>query len=90
MKDIELVVKMPQFIYEQILKRHISKKTIAHIFSNGTTRQMTGRWIAMSRTLPLSDAVKYCVRCSNCGTHWDYATSYCPHCGAKMTENEGS
>ena len=36
MADIELVIKIPQFIYEQILKRHVGKITIAHIFKNGT------------------------------------------------------
>lgn len=50
--------------------------------------EKTGKWIDDSRTLPLSDAVKHCVRCSNCGTHWDYATRYCPYCGIKMEENE--
>lgn len=36
MADIELVIKIPQFIYEQILKRHVGKITIVHIFKNGT------------------------------------------------------
>ncbi len=35
MADIELVIKIPQFIYEQIMKRHVGKMTIAHIFKNG-------------------------------------------------------
>ena len=33
---MQIVIDIPHFIYEQILKGHISKKTIAKIFSNGT------------------------------------------------------
>lgn len=36
MADIELVIKIPQFIYKQILKGHVGKMTIAHIFKNAT------------------------------------------------------
>ncbi len=36
MADVELVIKIPKFIYDQILKSHVSKKTITKIFSNAT------------------------------------------------------
>ena len=33
---MQIVIDIPHFIYEQILKGHVSKKTIARIFRNGT------------------------------------------------------
>ena len=33
---MKLVIDIPNFIYQQILKKHISKGTIAKIFENGT------------------------------------------------------
>ena len=33
---MKLVIEMPNFIYKQILKKHVSKATIAQIFKNGT------------------------------------------------------
>ena len=27
---------------------------------------------------------KICFRCTECKTHWDVNTNYCPNCGAKM------
>ena len=36
MADIELVIRIPQFIYKQILKGHVGKMTIAHIFKKAT------------------------------------------------------
>ena len=27
---------------------------------------------------------KNCYRCTECKTHWDGNTNYCPNCGAKM------
>lgn len=47
-----------------------------------------GRWIFEQLPLPLSDSSKECVRCSVCGTHWDYESNYCPNCGAKMDEED--
>lgn len=33
---MKIVIDIPDFIYKQILKKHVSKETIARIFSNGT------------------------------------------------------
>ena len=46
----------------------------------------TGHWINEILPLPLSDGSKECVRCSNCGLHYDDVSYYCPNCGAKMEE----
>ena len=27
---------------------------------------------------------KICFRCTECKTHWDAKSNYCPNCGAKM------
>ena len=27
---------------------------------------------------------KICFRCTECKTHWDANTNFCPNCGAKM------
>ena len=45
-----------------------------------------GHWIDEEIPLPLSDGSKKCVRCSECGTHWEYKFNYCPNCGVKMDE----
>ena len=41
----------------------------------------SGYWIKETISLPLSDSVKECVRCSNCQLHFDYPTNFCPNCG---------
>lgn len=32
---MQIVINVPDFIYKHILKRHVSKRTIAKIFENG-------------------------------------------------------
>ena len=32
---MQIVINVPDFIYKQIIKRHVSKRTIAKIFENG-------------------------------------------------------
>lgn len=43
-----------------------------------------GQWVQIFIPLPLSDGGKDCYCCSECRTHWDYTSNYCPNCGAKM------
>ena len=43
-----------------------------------------GHWIKEEIPMPLSDGSKKCVRCSECGTHWEHGFKYCPNCGSKM------
>lgn len=47
-----------------------------------------GEWI-MDCLAPQMDEYRigewaYAPKCSECGTHWDAKTNYCPNCGAKM------
>lgn len=49
-----------------------------------TIETKKGKWIPKTLPLTLSDGHKDCVQCSNCKTHWDVETNYCPYCGAKM------
>ena len=44
-----------------------------------------GHWISRFYAPPLSD-VDFIVKkqCSECLTHWDRETNYCPYCGSKM------
>lgn len=49
-----------------------------------TIEPKQGKWLQKILPLTLSDGHKDCVQCSNCRTHWDVATNYCPNCGAKM------
>ena len=51
-----------------------------------------GEWI-MDCLAPQMDEYRigewaYAPKCSECGTHWDAKTNYCPNCGAKMTKGE--
>ena len=51
------------------------------------SERKTGKWIKREFPMPLSDSSKIGYLCTECLTHWDVPTNYCPHCGAKM-ENE--
>lgn len=47
-----------------------------------------GEWI-MDCLAPQMDEYRigewaYAPKCSECGTHWDAKTNYCPNCGSKM------
>lgn len=52
------------------------------VIANGIPKQ--GQWVQIYIPLPLSDGGKDCYCCSECLTHWDYPSNYCPNCGAKM------
>lgn len=57
-------------------------KTAEQVIANGIPKQ--GQWVQIYIPLPLSDGGKDCYCCSECRTHWDYTSNYCPNCGAKM------
>ena len=45
-----------------------------------------GHWIKREFLMPLSDSSKIGYECTECLTHWDVPTSYCPYCGARMVD----
>ena len=50
-----------------------------------------GRWIPQDhnkRNGYVTTTVYYYPKCSECGHSGNYGMNYCPHCGAKMTEDE--
>lgn len=51
-----------------------------------------GKWLHDLLVVPLSNTVKESIRCSECSTHWDIDCDfkYCPNCGAKMDEGDGT
>lgn len=55
-----------------------------------TAEPKKGKWIPKTLyPLSFSDGeCKDCVQCSNCKTHWDFETNYCPNCGARMEGRE--
>ena len=80
---MQKVIDIPDFLYNQILKRHVSKRTIAKIFEKGVELPK-GTWDRQT-----NDYVDYYC-CSNCGMAvgiYD-VKNYCPNCGAKMDVEE--
>ena len=64
-----------------------SFQTAEQVIANGTPlpkAQKQGQWVQIYIPLPLSDGGKDCYCCSECRTHWDHTSNYCPNCGAKM------
>jgi hypothetical protein len=47
-----------------------------------------GHWIKETMPIPLSDAGKECVRCSECNLHYDVESVYCPNCGSLMMKED--
>lgn len=90
---MEIVIKISEERFSDI--QRISEvqlecnhfKTAEQIIAKGTplpTAQKQGQWVQIYIPLPLSDSGKDCYCCSECRTHWDYTSNYCPNCGAKM------
>lgn len=61
---MQMVIDIPDIIYKQILKKHVSKETIARIFSNGTPIDL--------------DGLKSDMKALNCG--YPYGLDYLLEC----------
>ena len=56
------------------------------LIEDGWIKQQEAKWLV--RTFTSFDIEKVGFSCSNCNTTWDVPTNYCPHCGAKMIEED--
>lgn len=52
----QIVIDIPDFLYEQILKKHVGKATIARVFKNGTPLPKGhGRLVDASNLMTVTD-----------------------------------
>lgn len=65
---------------------YVDKYAIMAIRKNKAEPVRHGHWKVRYFSLPLSDGSDHGFQCSECLTHWDCASNYCPYCGAKMYE----
>ena len=69
-------------------KPPFSRKTIKHMIDMARTVDaapvMHGRWI--DETFEPWGLVHHPYKCNLCGDHAEFASPYCPNCGARMDE----
>lgn len=85
--DFTLSIYNIEYIFAEVISRFKEKEIKTKALEQ---EPKTGHWIKVIKPLPLSDSCKECVRCSRCGTHWEYSFKFCPNCGADMNEIQDS
>ena len=85
---MEIVIKISENVYKALAHTEFDANLVVNemrkSIANGTPLPKQGHWEQIYIPLPLSDSGKDCYCCSECLTHWDYPSNYCPNCGAKM------
>lgn len=72
---------------DQLIKVSDAVDIIRHLPSVTPQEPKTGHWIDCDNS---DDYSADGYDCSVCGVNAEYATSYCPNCGAKMVESQES
>ena len=79
-KDLELLAK-----HEDSFRQSVILGVVHTVKAQSTVdavEMVHGRW--EQRKIIDWFGTKICFRCTECKTHWDANTNYCPNCGAKM------
>lgn len=89
-KLIELITNSPYGArkFADCFFKETIEKIADHLIANGVTVQKQGKWFKLVESKHCTHTDEYCdeiyYNCLECDFASDWASPYCPSCGAKM------
>ena len=90
MADIELVIKIPEEMYDWLYNGFLDEddaERLWQVVKNVTPLTKGVCNIKNAEWLEHHYQTRFYVKCSNCKTLHDEESNYCPYCGAKMVKS---